>query len=353
MSFHVVIQTAFIGDVFLSIPFLKRLRELYPEDEIVYVAKKGVADFFFDKKIIDQLITIEKGNSKSYKKALLELKAKGHAKNVFCLHRSFRSALFSWKINGEQKIGFRHVINSLFFDRSVVYPKELPDALRQLSLLASVDSKIAEQLCEKDLTYLNFTNAQGKFDPIPLFASMNLSLKNQAGFTTDQKMKSQRQIALFPGSVWPTKKWPLDSFIHLAQKLILDQHQIYIMGGPDETELAQKIQRSVPEVRVLAGQMKLVESIQFLETCDLIICNDSSPSHLGASVGTPVVAVFGPTTLNLGFRPWNDQSFVVENNELDCRPCGLHGHKKCPLVHHRCMTDISVEQVYSIVCKAL
>lgn len=347
MSYQVVIQTAFIGDVFLSIPFLKRLKQLYPNDQIIYVAKKGVADFLLQEKIIDQLISVTKGDAKSYADAGNQINSFQNINNVFCLHRSLRSALLTRKIKAKHKFGFRDGINFLFYSKSMKYPKAWPDAIRQMALLSFVDPKTQEILQEKDWSYLNVANSDGSFSAIPDFFSMQVPLQ------IPSQVQSQKKVAIFPGSVWETKKWPTEYYSELARKLIANNYHVVLMGGPDEVDLAMKIQEQNPTAEILAGKMRLTESIDFLKTCRLIIGNDSSPSHLGASVGTPVLAIFGPTVLSLGFRPWNDQSRVIENNDLRCRPCGLHGHQKCPLGHHKCMKDLSVEQVFSRAQKML
>ncbi|MES2801046.1 MAG: glycosyltransferase family 9 protein [Bdellovibrionota bacterium] len=334
---HVVVQTAFIGDVFLSIPFLKRLRALYPNDKIIFVAKKGVADYLLKLQVIDELLTVNKGDKSSYHKAVKKINSHNDVANVFCLHRSFRSALFTWQLKAKKKYGFSQGLNFLFFSKTIKYVKAFPDAIRQMSLLAPIDPITAAKIQEKDWSYLNFSDQRGHFANIPDFFSMH---------PEGHSFNTHKKIALFPGSVWETKKWPVNYYAELTEKLLAHNYEVFLMGGPEEAALCEEIKAKNSTAQVLAGKMKLVESIDFLKTCDLIIGNDSSPSHLGASVGTPVLSIFGPTTLNLGFRPWLDHSVVVENRDLPCRPCGLHGHNKCPLGHHKCMKDLTADQVF-------
>lgn len=349
---HVVIQTAFIGDVFLSVPFLQHLKRLYPEDQIIYVAKKGVADFLLANKIIHQLVTIEKGQRSSYRSALEQLN-QNNVMNLFCLHRSVRSSLFAFQIKAKKKYGFKSNLNFLFFDKTRSYPLKYPDAIRQLSLLSLVDQEINEVICAQDWSYLKYKNQHGEFDFIPDFFKINFKkgiynidfLENKLGL----KNKKNKRIALFPGSVWETKKWPTQYYTDLAKHLVQLNCEVMLMGGADELKLADEINALVPQTVVVAGKLKLSESIEFMTTLDMIVCNDSSPSHLAALIGIPVISIFGPTTLDLGFRPWSDQSYVVENLQVDCRPCGLHGHHKCPLGHHKCMIDISVDQVFTVI----
>jgi len=345
MNTHVVIQTAFIGDVFLSVPFLQKLRELFPQDKIVYVAKKNVGQFLKIYGFIDDLVEVEKGHRQSYKIALDYL-AKFKIQNVFCLHRSLRSSLFTLQINANAKFGYDNLINRFLFSQVVGYPKKFPDALRQMSLLTLVSDHFKAQYELTDWSYLNNKNSQNNFEPIPVGYGYNkvVSDSNDNLKSFLNKTESKKNIALFPGSVWETKKWPVEYYIQLAQRLVPHYH-VYIMGGPDESNLAHTIKSSVPEVVVLAGRLKLVESIMILNFFDLVICNDSSPSHMATFLNKPVVSIFGPTTLDLGFRPWGDFVKVIENNKLDCRPCGLHGHRQCPLRHHKCMRDIDVNAV--------
>ena len=94
----------------------------------------------------------------------------------------------------------------------------------------------------------------------------------------------------------------------------------------------------------MAGQFNIEQSIDFIRDAQFIVCNDSASAHMAAFVHRPAMVIFGPTTLALGFRPWNDESRVVETN-LDCRPCGAHGHDRCPLGHHHCMVLIKSNDV--------
>ncbi len=334
---QVVIQTAFIGDVFLSILFFNHLRKIYPDDHIILVCKKGVADFFLQDGLVNQLVEIEKGNRQSYKTALDHIKRQHVVQNVFCLHKSLRSALFSFKIKAENRFGFKVGIGSLFFSKSVTYPKAWPDPIRQLSLLQLVDAELDQLLKSKDWTYLNQMN-----QAIP----DQFQFKNKA--QTTPKIKSKK-VAIFPGSVWATKKWTEEGFSKVAKYLCDQNYKVFLMGGADERDIAERIHQIEPRTQIIAGQKQITESIEILKSCDFIVGNDSSSSHMAASVGTPVLSLFGPTTLDLGFRPWINNSAVVENISLDCRPCGKHGHKKCPLGHHKCMKDISAETVIAAI----
>ncbi|HEX9894642.1 MAG TPA: glycosyltransferase family 9 protein, partial [Gemmatimonadales bacterium] len=86
-------------------------------------------------------------------------------------------------------------------------------------------------------------------------------------------------------------------------------------------------------------------SAALIERATVLVTNDSAPLHLAGAVGTPVVALFGPTVPAFGFGPTGAADRVVEVSGLACRPCSTHGPMVCPLGHHRCMIDLPVRSV--------
>ena len=121
---------------------------------------------------------------------------------------------------------------------------------------------------------------------------------------------------------------------------------VAVFVGPDEDAIAQEFAArfpGTPRVRRLRASLEDLPAL--LERTDVLVGGDSGPMHVAEAVGTPVVALFGPTTAHFGFRPFLPSSRVVER-DLGCRPCHVHGGNRCPLLHHRCMKDISVPHVF-------
>lgn len=342
-SVNVVIQTAFIGDLFLAIPLLTRIRKQYPQHQIILVCKKGLGEFFLKFNIVDHTFEIEKGQSRSYNDIVKKINT-FDVENVFCLHQSFRSALFSFKIKAKNKISFAssafsRIYKKLIFNSVLLYPRHWPDVIRQMAILSPVDSELAQFIRTRDWSYLNVKNKQDGFEPIPAYFSFPRLMPLE-------KSKGAKRIALFPGSVWATKKWTHQGYADVAQKLMNHGNHVVIMGGPDDIQDAAAIQKYVPQIENQTGQMSLLNSSLYMQNFDLIICNDSAPAHIAASLQRPVLSLFGPTVLDFGFRPWDDLSQVIENDQLSCRPCGPHGHHQCPLGHHDCMKKIDSNRVF-------
>ncbi|MEN0060098.1 MAG: glycosyltransferase family 9 protein, partial [Bdellovibrio sp.] len=132
-------QTAFLGDLLLSIPLLKKCREIWPQHKLGLVRRKGFGDFFLKTHLVDQVFEIEKGKSDSYAKVVEHLRYV-EVDNLISPHESLRTAFLSSQIKARHKIAFQKSWNFLFYSTRLPKNAQLPDALRQLSLLAPEDA---------------------------------------------------------------------------------------------------------------------------------------------------------------------------------------------------------------------
>jgi heptosyltransferase-2 len=155
-------------------------------------------------------------------------------------------------------------------------------------------------------------------------------------------------VALAPGAVGPAKRWPAAFYADLARRLAVEGHWIWVIGGPNENEIATEI-AAAGDIRDLTGP-DLRNAILALAASDVAISNDSGLLHVAAALGTPAVGIFGPTS-PWHWAPLNPIAAVVETtDDLPCRPC----HKPvCRLDHHRCMRGISVDRVALSVRQAI
>jgi heptosyltransferase-2 len=147
-------------------------------------------------------------------------------------------------------------------------------------------------------------------------------------------------VALAPGAVGPSKRWPSASYAELARRLCAEGYWVWVIGGPNEKDLAAEIADRT-QIRDLTGP-DLRNAILALAAADLAVSNDSGLLHVAAALGTAAIGIFGPTSA-WHWAPLNPIAAVVETtNELACRPC----HEPvCRLGHHLCMREISVDRV--------
>lgn len=307
------------------------------------MARQGLAPLLVQLKLVDECFEIKKGDKDSYRKVQAKLN-QSQIDLVFCPHQSYRTAWFvrGLKVQG-QKIGFRWFGSALFFDLNVVYDRRWPDALRQMLLLkeANADFHQVWSASHLGLSIENVQDTSGIVDfrkaPMPDWASMQVLQRSSQPI--------QKQVILVPGSVWATKRWTEEGFIELAQRYVDRGEAVILLGSADERELCQRIQSRVPQVQNKAGELSLIESLELMRVSQLVVSNDSGAMHLASVAGTPTLAIFGPTTLALGYRPWSSQAVVMQK-PLKCRPCGKHGHQKCPIGTHECMKSISAREVF-------
>lgn len=157
-------------------------------------------------------------------------------------------------------------------------------------------------------------------------------------------------IALAPGSVWATKRWPSYDALASALAVRLPDARVVVLGAAGDAPLAAAISTAVqqrggaPPVDA-TGRLSLLGSADLLSRCAVLVTNDSAPLHLASAMNTPTVALFGPTVPAMGFGPLADRHVVIGRDELTCRPCSAHGGQACPLGHWKCMRDVVPSEV--------
>ena len=118
---------------------------------------------------------------------------------------------------------------------------------------------------------------------------------------------------------------------------------VVVVGGKEERLLNIPLAEKSIDLR---GMTTLLELAEVIKRAAVILTNDSSPIHIASAFSNVrIIAIFGPTTKDLGFFPWSKNSEVLQVEDLECRPCSLHGGDSCPKKHFKCMVDIKPEVV--------
>jgi lipopolysaccharide heptosyltransferase I len=155
-------------------------------------------------------------------------------------------------------------------------------------------------------------------------------------------------VLVNPGGNWPTKCWAPERYGELAGRLASDGLPIVVTWGPGEEKLAESVaEASGNRVRMIPTTIE--ELVALCEKARLFIGGDTGPMHFAAAIGTPIVAVFGPTSSDRN-GPFRREDIVVERR-LPCRPC--YEREECPLEHWKCIVDITVDHVYEACHKRL
>jgi heptosyltransferase-2 len=184
--------------------------------------------------------------------------------------------------------------------------------------------------------------------PLPQIA---VSPQAAARWRAERGLTDDRPVVAFaPGAVGPSKRWPVAYFADLARQLVAEGMAVWVLGSPGETPLAAEIVRAAGDHARDLTSTDLRNAILALRCAQAAVSNDSGLVHVAAAIGTPTVAVFGPTS-PWHWAPLNPLAAVVETlTEVPCRPC----HKPvCRVGHHNCMRDIPAAQVRAALDHAL
>jgi heptosyltransferase II len=319
-----VIQTAFLGDVVLTTPLLSLLAERHGPVDVV--TTPAAASLLEQHHAVEDVLRYDKHGAdrgwKAFRRLGAALRAKRYSR-VYLPHRSLRSGLLAMWSGARERIGFADSPAAVTYTSRIPRPRDGHEVERLLAL-AGLKSGDAAPPVNLELA------------PTDLAAADAWLLSHNVG---------PDFIAMAPGSVWATKRWPY--YAELARGV---DRSVVVVGGPEDSALADAIVEAAPGRAVgAAGALTLRGSAALIQRAGVLVSNDSAPLHLATAVGTPIVALFGPTIPDFGFGPRRPGDIVLGRDDLPCRPCSKHGPPACPLRHHRCMRDLAVDAVVAAV----
>ncbi len=323
-----IVQTAFIGDVIIITPLIKAVKKLYSNALLDVMVIPQTAGVLEHNPNINEIILFDKRKNKiiSFIKTLLLLK-KNKYDVAITPHSSVTTALLLKYAKIKIRVGYDRWSAAKHLTHKVPHPDGIHKTVKNLSLLSLFTEKV-------------FSNQTELFPTITMIEKANNLL-------SEIKTKSNKSVAIAPGSVWFTKKWPTEYYKILAEQLVENNFGVVLIGSKDEKEICDKVLPTKNGIN-LAGDLSLLESAAVIKKCDLMICNDSGALHIANAMQTDVFAFFGPTVQSIGYFPFRKNDFVFER-EMECRPCGSHGGKSCHLEHHECMKKITPKIVLAKV----
>jgi heptosyltransferase-2 len=333
-----ILQTAFLGDVILTLPLIQAAGEAYPGARICPLVIPATHEVLRNHPAIDHVLVYDKRHRDRGLGGLLRMSRRLRREGfdlALIPHRSLRSALLATAAGIPRRVGFSSSAGSFLLNRRVPRRKDVHEVERNLDLLRAAGIAAAPR-------------------PPRLYPGQE-DREQALTFLKDHHVPSDRPlVGLAPGSVWATKRWLPDGFAAVIRQLLeAKEAAVVLLGGSEDRSLCRQIARlSGEDVPVAAGELSILGSAALIELCRLVVSNDSAAAHLTVAVGRPVVAIFGPTVPGFGFAPYGDQHLIVEA-PVDCRPCGVHGPRRCPRRTFDCMRNISPVEVLQAVRSVL
>lgn len=310
-----------IGDAVLSLPFLRALSRAAPDDRLVVLARPGPAAIYRAEGSAGEVRT-----SSGLLRDAFAL-ARERLREAWLLPNSFRSALVPYLARIPERIGYATD------GRGPLLTRGLPPPPRTEHQLRDYDRLLASRGIEPD---------EG---PPRLAIPAGAAARAEEALDRSGLSGTDSLALLAPGAAFGwTKRWPADRFGRLADRLAERGLACAVVVGPAETALGEEVRRAARfPPPILGADLDPLGLAALASRARLLVGNDSGPMHLAAAVGTPVVALFGPT--DPGRTGPVGAASVVLDRYVFCSPCYL---KVCPY-QHECMREIEVGEVLSAV----
>jgi heptosyltransferase I len=331
-----IVKLSAVGDVIHTLPSLSALRKLYPDAHITWVVEEAAAGLVENHPYLDKvLISRRKSWIKYFRKGeicrplreirafLKELRRRPYDL-VIDFHGLLKSALIVLFSGGLRKLGY--------------------DSLQELSGLF-YNEKIPEDMNKHAVDrYLDFPHYLGvkTVQPEFILPSDSAAQANVKSMLKKYHLKNKKFIAVNPVAYWDTKLWDNEKFARLADSIKTKLNAEVVFTGSEKSSIEMIIAQMSSKAVSLAGETTLAELADVYKKALMVITTDSGPMHLAAAVGTPVVALFGPTDPKRT-GPYGEGHTIIRV-DLPCSPCFL---KTCPT--KKCMQSISPEQVFAII----
>lgn len=324
-----VVQTAFLGDVVLTTPLLARLAGRFGPVDVV--TTPAAAELLETHPAVREVIPYDKRGAdrglRGFRHLAERLAARKYGR-AYLPHRSWRTAALALAAHIPERIGFEDSPARLLYTRRMPRPRLTHESARLLALAGP--------------------GRRGEPTPRVELALTDADRATAAAWLDRHGVRG-RFVAVAPGSIWATKRWP--GYAGLTASLA---EPVVVLGSAADAALAAEVAAAAPgRAHSAAGELTLRESAAVIARAALLVTNDSAPLHFATGVGTPVVAVFGPTAPVQGFGPVGGRSLVVQEAGLWCRPCSPHGPQQCPFGHHACMQRIGVDRVRGAASQVL
>lgn len=329
----VVRGTNWVGDAVMTVPALRSLRRLFPSAHITLATRSWAKGLFADAEFLDDLLVHEGSGLKSVVHQVRHWQ-KGSFDLAVLFPNSLESALVASLARVPARIGYAADGRQ----RLLTHPLGLPEwrsSRHEVFYYLNIISELERLI-----------GGHGSWQSQP-DGSIRLNETRKSEARDFLRLKGVRDgrplIALCPGSTNSrAKRWPSERYAALGDRFVKELGaEVLLIGSAAESEVSFEVNRGMRNQPViLTGETDLAQLVGILGVVDLLVTNDTGPSHIASSLERPTLVIFGPTN-PLTTRPFSSAGDIVRHPP-DCAPCML---RDCP-IDHRCMTAISPDEVF-------
>ncbi|MDP2115064.1 MAG: glycosyltransferase family 9 protein [Bacteroidota bacterium] len=313
-----IIRFSSIGDIVLTSPVARCLKNQFPEAEIHYLTKKRNADLLQANPYIDKIQFLEDSLSKT----IGELKTENYD-YIIDLHNNLRSL--------RVKLGLK--VKSFSFNKLNI---------RKLLLtMFKIDILPKCHIVDRNLATLKTFGVSDDRKGLDHFISI------EDEFSINELPENFRNgyVAIVLAGTYATKRMPVEKYQSLISNT---KFSFVLLGGKSERQLAdQVLEWNTGNVVNFTGKLRINQSASLVKNARLVISNDTGLMHIAAAYHKKILSVWGNTAPELGMSPYmpGEGSEILEVKGLPCRPCSKLGYHKCPKKHFRCMNDLPEDRI--------
>ena len=315
-----ILRFSSIGDIVLTSPVIRSLKQARPESEIHFFTKPAFEPLLRHNPYLSQVHLLEP----SLKNQLQQLK-KLKFDYVLDLHKNLRTFRVKWTL-GVRSSSFdkKNIAKYLMVQKHQAEPY-LPHIVHRYGATLK---KLGVQLDD---------------DGLDLFLPPDLENWAEKEGVKQGILQKDSPIAVVLGANYQTKRWPTIHFIETLNKW---GKPTILIGGSDARVDAQLLVEGL-EVPVwnTVGKYDLLESAAILKLCQSALAHDTGFMHIAAAFKMKVYSLWGSTVPGFGMTPYQTEHLLLENKDISCRPCSKLGHHKCPQGHFDCMEKLSPDYV--------
>jgi len=327
MRKYLIVGPSWVGDMVMAQSLFKLLKKRYPDSIIDVVAPGWSEPILSRMPEVRRTITLPMGHGDLQVGERWKLGASLRSEkytHAITVPRSWKSAIIPFAANIPSRTGFhgeqRYI---LLNDRRKLDKKILNQTVKRFVYLGLEKH---EQLLDEHIENPALTVYENHFT----------SLVEQFGLDP-----AKPAISLMPGAEYgPAKQWPLEYFRELATILVKRGFQVWVIGGPKDSDAGSLISNALDSVYNLCGRTQLSEAVDLLALSEQAVSNDSGLMHVAAATGTKVHGIYGSSSPN--FTPPLTDNKVIHYLGLDCSPCFK---RTCPLNHLNCLNKITASEL--------
>jgi lipopolysaccharide heptosyltransferase II len=323
----------FMGDVILTTPLIRRLKEIFPDARLCYLTQDVFAPLLLHNPHLDEVIAFPLGGSVADQARVYWQLRQRHFDLAIDLFGNPRTALMTWLSGAGIRVGGDFRGRGKLYNVRVPAPPVEPNAIdfhwRSLEALG---------IAKGDSRTEVFVAAEEKRWAREFLQELNVG-------------SSRPMVGLHPGATWPNKRWPEKYFAGLARQLCDRNVHVLITQGPGEENVVMDVVRQISPPQLVEAPSQAITVLPVLslrqlasvqQQMQVFVSNDCGVMHLAVAVGTPTIGLFGPSQPQIWFPYERRDGHLALWQSIGCRPC----HKNfCPLGHLDCQNKLEPERV--------